>query len=226
VATQTKMRATTAASRRRQSASDTTARNGTGATIPEDDLQPLLDALRAAAHGERAVRLDTRRKGMLGQVARAFNELSQVREKTTDEIVRVATVIGREGRLTERAQLGAAEGTWKAQIDSVNLMIEDLVRPTTEVARVLDAVAEGDLAQKMQLKIEGRPVKGEFLRIGTTVNAMVAQLSSFADEVTRVAKEVGTEGILGGQAQVEGLSGTWRGHFSYTHLTLPTKSTE
>src|SRR3954447_17293713 len=89
-------------------------------------------------------------------------------------------------------------------------MIEDLVRPTTEVARVIDAVAEGDLNQKMQLKIEGRPVKGEFLRIGTTVNAMVDQLSSFADEVTRVAREVGTEGKLGGQAQVKGVSGTWK----------------
>ncbi|HSJ76416.1 MAG TPA: HAMP domain-containing protein, partial [Gemmatimonadales bacterium] len=83
-------------------------------------------------------------------------------------------------------------------------------RPTTEVARVIDAVAEGDLNQKMQLKIEGRPVKGEFLHIGTTVNSMVDQLSSFADEVTRVAREVGTEGKLGGQAQVRGVSGTWK----------------
>src|SRR5437764_11698364 len=89
-------------------------------------------------------------------------------------------------------------------------MIDDLSRPTLEVARVIDAVAEGDLSQKMQLKIEGRAVRGEFLRIGTTVNAMVDQLSSFADEVTRVAREVGTEGILGGQAKVRGVSGTWK----------------
>src|SRR3712207_2696123 len=89
-------------------------------------------------------------------------------------------------------------------------MIDDLVRPTTEVARVIDAVAEGDLSQKMALKIEGQPVRGEFLRIGTTVNTMVDQLSSFADEVTRVAREVGTEGKLGGQAEVKGVSGTWR----------------
>src|SRR5205823_510338 len=92
----------------------------------------------------------------------------------------------------------------------VNLMIEDLVRPTTGVARVIDAVADGDLSQRIQLKFEGRPVKGEFLRIGTTVNAMVDQLSSFADEVTRVAREVGTEGKLGGQAQVKGVAGTWK----------------
>src|SRR4029077_19259517 len=89
-------------------------------------------------------------------------------------------------------------------------LIDDLVRPTTEVARVIVAVAEGDLSQKMALKIEGQPVKGEFLRIGTTVNTMVDQLSSFADEVTRVAREVGTEGKLGGQAKVKGLSGTWK----------------
>jgi HAMP domain-containing protein/CheY-like chemotaxis protein len=89
-------------------------------------------------------------------------------------------------------------------------MIDDLSRPTLEVARVIDAVADGDLTQKMQLKIEGRAVKGEFLRIGTTVNSMVDQLSSFADEVTRVAREVGTEGKLGGQAQVKGVSGTWK----------------
>src|SRR5205814_474391 len=94
--------------------------------------------------------------------------------------------------------------------DALNTLIDDLVRPTTEVARVIDAVADGDLSQKMALKIEGQSVKGEFLRIGTTVNAMVDQLSSFADEVTRVAREVGTEGKLGGQAQVKGVSGTWK----------------
>ena len=89
-------------------------------------------------------------------------------------------------------------------------MIDDLVRPTTEIARVIDAVAVGDLSQKMELKIDGRPLRGEFRRIGTTVNAMVDQLSSFADEVTRVAREVGTEGKLGGQAKVKGVSGVWK----------------
>src|SRR5205814_2690135 len=118
--------------------------------------------------------------------------------------------IGREGRLTERMTVGTARGAWSTSVDSVNSLIDDLVRPTTEVARVLVAVAEGDLSQKMALKIEGQPVKGEFLRIGTVVNAMVDQLRSFADEVTRVAREVGTEGKLGGQAKVKGVSGTWK----------------
>src|SRR5881409_3529571 len=112
--------------------------------------------------------------------------------------------------MTERMDLRGAKGAWGSNVDSINSLIDDLVRPTTEVARVIVAVAEGDLSQKMALKIEGQPVKGEFLRIGTTVNAMVDQLSSFAAEVSRVAKEVGTEGKLGGQADVKGVSGTWR----------------
>src|SRR5207244_1826495 len=133
-------------------------------------------------------------------------------------------VIGREGRMTERARLKNAKGSWAESVDSVNSMIDDLVRPTIEVSRVLDAVAEGDLSQKMSLKIEGQPVRGEFLRIGTTVNTMLDQLSSFASEVTRVAREVGTEGKLGGQATVKGVSGTWKDltdnvNFMATNLT-------
>src|SRR5207248_150658 len=116
----------------------------------------------------------------------------------------------REGRMTERDSLGDVTGGWRTSINSINALIGDLVQPTTEVARVLIAVAEGDLTQKMALEIEGQPVKGEFLRIGTTVNSMVDQLSSFAAEVTRVAKEVGTDGKLGGQAGVPEASGTWR----------------
>src|SRR5215208_3277813 len=204
VAPQTKTRASTAGSRRRQSGG-----GGDGAVVAAADLQALLDALRGGVRGERGLRLDTRKKGIVGDLHKAFNELTQTREKTTDEIVRLANTIGREGKLTERAAIKGAEGSWRASLDAVNSMIDDLSRPTLEVARVIDAVAEGDLNQKMQLKIEGRPVKGEFLRIGTTVNAMVDQLSSFADEVTRVAREVGTEGKLGGQAQVKGVSGTW-----------------
>ena len=128
----------------------------------------------------------------MGDVARAFNGLAEKRESLTSELNRVSKVIGREGRLTERARLKNAKGSWAESVASVNSMIDDLVRPTIEVSRVLDAVAEGDLSQKMSLKIEGQRVRGEFLRIGTTVNTMLDQLSSFAAEVTRVAREVGT----------------------------------
>ena len=112
--------------------------------------------------------------------------------------------------MTERASVGPAKGAWATSVNSVNQLIGDLVAPTNEVARVITAVARGDLSQKMSLEIEGRPVRGEFLRIGTTVNSMVDQLNSFAAEVTRVAKEVGNEGKLGGQADVKGVSGTWK----------------
>ncbi len=143
-------------------------------------------------------------------MAVAFNELAERHENFALELQRVNRVIEREGRMTERASLPGAAGSWAEATEAVNGMIDNLARPTTEVARVIDAVADGDLSQKMALKIEGRPVKGEFARIGTTVNQMVDQLSSFADEVTRVAREVGSEGKLGGQAQVKGVSGVWK----------------
>jgi HAMP domain-containing protein len=204
VATQTKTRTARAS---KTSAART---NGDGAVVSAADLQPLLDALRAAARGEHVPHLDTRKRGIVGQLNKAFNQKTDARERIVNEIVRVSTVIGREGRLTDRANVKGSAGVWRESLNAVNSMIDDLSRPTLEVARVIDAVAEGDLSQKMQLKIEGRAVKGEFLRIGTTVNSMVDQLSSFADEVTRVAREVGTEGKLGGQATVKGVSGTWK----------------
>jgi HAMP domain-containing protein/CheY-like chemotaxis protein/GAF domain-containing protein len=194
--------------RRRRAASRAPA-NGT-VEIHKQDLQELLEALRSARDGETGVRLPAQKSGVMGDLAKAFNGLAERREALTTELGRVSKVIGREGRMIERAQLKGAKGSWAESVDSVNSMIDDLVRPTIEVSRVLDAVAEGDLSQKMSLQIEGRPVKGEFRRIGTTVNTMLDQLSSFAAEVTRVAREVGTEGILGGQARVKGVSGIWR----------------
>ncbi len=173
-------------------------------------LAALEQALRAAAAGDFRTRLPARAGDDLGRLGDAYNQLVARNSALQGELLRVAAVIGREGRMTERARLPDAPGGWATTIDSVNGLIDDLVRPTTEVARVIVAVAEGDLTQKMALEIQGRPVKGEFARIGTTVNSMVDQLSSFADEVTRVAREVGTAGKLGGQAQVPGAAGTWK----------------
>ncbi len=194
----------------RAPATNRRATDGATVEIKKKDLQELLEALRSARDGETGVRLSAQKSGVMGDVAKAFNGLAERREGLTNELSRVSRVIGREGRMTERAQLKNAKGTWAESVGSVNSMIDDLVRPTIEVSRVLDAVAEGDLSQKMSLKIEGQPVRGEFLRIGTTVNTMLDQLSSFASEVTRVAREVGTEGILGGQARVKDVSGIWR----------------
>src|SRR6201747_3081967 len=173
-------------------------------------LARVEQALRAAAGGDFSVRLPARRRDAIGALEAAYNQLAARNAALEAELVRVGQIIGREGRMTERARLQGAEGAWGRTIDSVNGLIDDLVRPTTEVARVIVAVAEGDLSQKMALKIGGQPLKGEFLRIGTTVNTMVDQLSAFADEVTSVAREVGTEGKLGGQAAVPGVAGTWK----------------
>ena len=169
----------------------------------------MLNVLASLCAGDFAARAEPR-EGLAGQLVERVNQLATLQERRTRELVRASRVIGREGRMTERLdEVGAGRRLGRRRRGGQRL-IDDLVRPTTEVARVIAAVAEGDLSQQMALEIAGQPVKGEFLRIGTTVNTMVDQLSSFADEVTRVAREVGTEGKLGGQAQVRGVSGVWR----------------
>ena len=133
-----------------------------------------------------------------------------LQERQNLDVRRISRIVGRDGRLTERLDEEGLDGAWADSARSVNSLIDDLGRPTTEISRVIVAVAEGDLSQHMALEMDGRPLRGEFLRIGRTVNTMVDQLSSFADEVTRVAREVGTEGELGGQADVRGVAGTWK----------------
>jgi HAMP domain-containing protein/signal transduction histidine kinase/DNA-binding response OmpR family regulator len=175
----------------------------------EQALEEVLRVLTAARDGDFSVRLRARRRDVIGDVQQRCNELIALNARQAKELARVSRVIGREGRMTERVSMGTVDGTWNGTVESVNAMIDDLVRPTIEISRVIQSVARGDLSQKMALTIEGQPVKGEFSAIGNTVNAMVDQLSAFADEVTRVAREVGTDGKLGGQAQVKGVSGTW-----------------
>ena len=125
------------------------------------------------------------------------------------EIERVSTVVGYDGRLGQRSEL-QAPGSYGEKLLAVNRLIDDLTHPIAETSRVLGAVARGDLSQQMSLEVDGRPLKGEFLRSARTINAMVDQLNAFAGEVTRVAREVGSEGILGGQAHVRGVAGTWK----------------
>jgi HAMP domain-containing protein len=188
------------------------AANGRSLDGPVDEafLGVLLVAMRQARTGDFSVRLRSRRGGLAGEIGTAFNELIEMNARSNRELARVARQVGRDGRMTERMDLPDVGGAWRESVASVNDLISDLSRPTTEVARVIEAVAKGDLSQKVALTIEGQPVRGEFLRIGTAVNSMVDQLSSFAAEVSRVAREVGTEGKLGGQAKVKGVSGTWK----------------
>jgi HAMP domain-containing protein/signal transduction histidine kinase/DNA-binding response OmpR family regulator len=174
------------------------------------DRRQLVSALRALRRGDFSVRLSDEVDGVDGEIAALFNEVVSLNEDMTQEFERLSQVVGKEGKITQRGRVKNARGGWETAIRSVNELIEDMVQPTAEVARVIGAVAKGDLSQSMTVEIDGRPLRGEFLRIGKIVNTMVEQLASFASEVTRVAREVGTEGKLGGQAQVKGVAGTWK----------------
>ncbi|MGQ0846566.1 MAG: HAMP domain-containing protein, partial [Sporichthyaceae bacterium] len=168
-----------------------------------------MEGLGQIADGEFGCRI-RRGEGRLGEVADRFNEVARQLENRSVAIHKIAQVVGREGRMTERISEEPLRGTWLSNARAINDLIDDLTRPAIEIARVIAAVAEGDLTQHLDLDIEDRRLRGEFRTIGRTVNKMVDQLSSFADEVTRVAREVGTESKLGGQADVRGVSGTWR----------------
>src|ERR1700735_4365804 len=176
----------------------------------EMNLIHLLTALTALKKGDFSVRLPLGWNGNAGKIADAFNDVVERNQKMAKELERMSRMVGKEGKISQRASIGEVSGSWADSIASVNTLISDLVHPTSETARVIGAVAKGDLAQTMALEIEGRPLEGEFLRTAKTVNTMVNQLSSFASQVTRVAREVGTEGKLGGQAKVKGVAGTWK----------------
>ncbi|WP_418959475.1 HAMP domain-containing protein [Streptomyces tritici] len=178
-------------------------------------LQRLLAALVAMRDGNFRRRLTVNGDGTMAEIAAVFNEVADRQLHLTGELSRVRRMVGREGKLSERLEVGPSEGTWAAAVEAANQLVDDLTRPVSEVGRVLSAVAEGDLEQRMELRSEGpegsvRPLRGEFLKVARTVNNLVDQLSAFTDEVTRVALEVGTEGKLGGQAQVRGMSGSWK----------------
>ncbi|WEB40079.1 MULTISPECIES: HAMP domain-containing protein [Streptomyces] len=179
-------------------------------------LNRLLAALVAMRDGNFRKRLTVSGEGVMSEIAAVFNEVADRNLHLTGELARVRRVVGREGKLTERLEVGAAEGSWAAAIEASNALVDDLVRPVSEVGRVLSAVSEGDLEQRMDLRSRSsdssseHPLRGEFLKVGRTVNGLVDQLSAFTDEVTRVASEVGTEGKLGGQARVRGMSGSWK----------------
>ncbi|WP_204357896.1 HAMP domain-containing protein [Streptomyces sp. ICC1] len=178
-------------------------------------LNRLLTALVSMRDGNFRKRLTVSGEGVMAEIAAVYNEVADRNLHLTGELSRVRRMVGREGKLSERLETGACEGSWAAAIDASNQLVDDLARPVSEVGRVLSAVAEGDLDQRMDLRTQaaegaGHPLRGEFLKVGRTVNNLVDQLSAFTDEVTRVALEVGTEGKLGGQAQVRGMSGSWK----------------
>jgi len=170
----------------------------------------LLAALRSFRDGDFSIRLPNGFTAIDGEIAAAFNECVERNERLADELIRISHVVGREGLIGKRASLANAKGAWRGSLDSVNQLIDDLAFPMSEAGRVLGAVANGDLSQRMPLENDGRELKGEFLRSSRTINTMVDRLNAFASEVTRVAREVGSEGKLGGQALVKGVAGTWK----------------
>ncbi|MGE5733054.1 MAG: HAMP domain-containing protein, partial [Gemmatimonas sp.] len=181
-----------------------------GPALRERSLKRLLAGLRAANAGDFSAQLAPDGDPLMADIIEVFNSVVQKQSRLVDELSRVSGSVGREGKMSDRVTMTSVGGRWISAVDSVNSLITDLVQPTSEVSRVIKAVAEGDLSQKVELEIDGKQVQGEFFRIGSTVNRMVDQLNGFASEVTRVAREVGTEGVLGGQASVPGVGGTWK----------------
>src|SRR6202158_4850753 len=173
------------------------------------DSRVALNVLTAVKRGDFTVRMPSTWTGTAGKVAGALNEVIESNQRLEREIRRLSKRVGKEGQV-KRAGLGDAGGVWASTLDAVNDLIDDLVRPNTEMARVISAVANGDVSQTMALEIEGGRLQGQFLETARTVNTMVNQLRSFSSEVTRVAREVGTEGRLGGQAEVKGVGGVWK----------------
>ena len=174
------------------------------------DANVLLSTLIAFKRGNFSVRMPVDQTDLEGKIADALNDVLEINQKMVSEFERISRAVGKDGKITQRASIGSVTGAWADCVESVNSLIGDLVQPSTEVARVIGAVAKGDLSQNMSLEVDGRPLRGEFLHTARVVNTMVQQLNSFASEVTRVAREVGTEGKLGGQAVVPAVAGTWR----------------
>src|SRR5262244_1710031 len=177
---------------------------------PVPNLAIILAGLQTVRDGDFSVRLPGSWTGLAGKLADTFNEIVAANQQIANDLKRVGKVVGKEGRTSERARFHRSQGAWGDMEVSVNTLVDDLLRPTTEVTRAIAGVAQGNLTQTVRLDVDGRPLEGEFLRSATIVNTMIQQLGVFTAEVTRVAREVGTDGKLGGQAQVPGVAGTWK----------------
>ena len=174
------------------------------------DVNQLLKTMMALKKGDFSVRLPVEWIGTAGKIADTFNDVVEMNELMAMELERLHQAVAKEGKINQRARLVEFTGSWSRMMESVNTLIDELVRPTSEMSRVIGAVAKGDLSQEASLEVGGRPLEGEFLQTGRTINTMVDRLRTFTSEVTRVAREVGTEGKLGGQAIVPGVAGTWK----------------
>ncbi len=174
------------------------------------DHRELLKVLTQVKNGNFHVRMPIDQVGLNGKICDTLNEIIALNERMMDEFTRAGNTIGKQGKLTQRIEVPSTKGAWSTGVDSLNVLISDLVHPTIEIAHVISSVAKGNLSQQMSLKIGDHTLQGEFARIAKEVNDMVKQLNLFSMEVTRVAREVGSEGKLGGQAKVKGVAGVWK----------------
>ncbi len=184
--------------------------NGALEPTPAECLAVILQNLQTMKDGDFSVRLPVTWIGLPGKIADSFNEIVTANEQMALELKRVGKAVGKEGKTRERIRVEQRRGAWYDMEVSVNTLVEDLLRPTTEVTHAIAAVAQGNLTRTVRLDVDGRPLEGEFLRSANIVNTMIQQLGVFTAEVTRVAREVGTDGKLGGQALVPGVAGTWK----------------
>jgi HAMP domain-containing protein len=186
--------------------------NGAGINIHDASalLHEFLEGLIAVRAGDFSARMATDHVGLAGKIADTFNDIVSANHRMAQQLERVGETVGREGKTRNRVKFALNGGCWGEMENSVNTLIDDLLWPTTEVTRAIRAVAQGDLLQTVPMEVDGRPLKGEFQRSATIVNTMIKQLGVFTSEVTRVAREVGSQGKLGGQAQVRDVSGVWK----------------
>jgi HAMP domain-containing protein/signal transduction histidine kinase/CheY-like chemotaxis protein len=174
------------------------------------DLKDMLRTLTEVRNGNFSVRMPIDQVGLNGKICDVMNDIISLNEQMMEEFTKAGNTIGKQGKLTQRIELPHAKGAWSTGVESLNTLISDLVHPTIEIAHVISSVAKGNLTQEMPEEIGGHVLQGEFARIAREVNDMVKQLNLFSMEVTRVAREVGSEGKLGGQAKVKGVGGVWK----------------
>lgn len=182
------------------------------ATSKDDDtldLKELLKILSQVKNGKLSARVPITQAGISGKICEVLNDIIDMNERLVNEICTAEKTIGQKGNLSKRVDLPDARGEWAVGVRALNNLITDLTYPTLEIAGLINSVANGNLSKEVPLEINGQPLKGEFLRIAKESNGMVSQLRLFTQEVTRVARQVGSEGQLGEQAKIKGVAGVW-----------------
>ena len=185
--------------------------NGSSVIAAEEslDLKELLKVLSLVKNGKLNVRMPVTQAGLAGRVCEVLNDIIDMNERVVSEISSAEKIIGKGGNLAKRIDLPDARGEWASGIKSLNNLITDLTHPTLEIAGMINSVANGNLSKEISLEINGQPLKGEFMRIAKESNQMLSKLRLFSAEVTRVARQVGSEGQLGEQAKIKGVAGVW-----------------